>query len=86
MVEHLHHPGRVFDRLFDLLHCVDWLGIMTKRVLDKGKFSHWHYIRDLTHVCFYSRATFTYIAQRYRASLSFMGNDLILLQKGEFQV
>jgi len=81
VVEHLHHPARVFDRLFALLHCGGWLGIMTKLVLDKGKFSHWHYIRDLTHVCFYSRATFTYIAQRHRASLSFMSNDLILLQK-----
>ena len=82
VAEHLHHPGRVFDRLFALLHCGGWLGIMTKLVLDKGKFSHWHYIRDLTHVCFYSRVTFTYIAQRHRASLYFMSNDLILLQKG----
>jgi len=86
VVEHFHHPGRVFDRLFDLLRCGGWLGIMTKLVLDKDKFSHWHYIRDLTHICFYSRATFTHIAQRHRASLFFIGNDLILLQKGRFQV
>lgn len=81
VVEHLHHPGQVFNRLFGLLRCGGWLGVMTKLIVDKEKFLHWHYIRDLTHVCFYSRATFGYIAQRYYASLVFIGDDVILLQK-----
>lgn len=81
VVEHLHHPDRVFDTLFGQLNPGGWLGIMTKLIRDKASFSHWHYIRDLTHVCFYSRDTFTYIAQRYHTSLSFCGNDVILLQK-----
>lgn len=83
VVEHLHRPGRVFDRLFGLLRCGGWLGIMTKLVLDKASFSHWHYIRDLTHVGFYSRATFAHIARQYHTSLSFVGDDVILLQKGK---
>lgn len=62
------------------------LGIMTKRVLDKGKFSHWH-IFEIWHMSASTAGPPSpYIPQRYRASLSFMGNDLILLQKGEFQV
>lgn len=81
VVEHLHHPGQIFDRLFGLLRCGGWLGIMTKLILDRESFSRWHYIRDLTHVCFYSRATFAYIAQRYNTSLFFVGDDVILLQK-----
>lgn len=82
VVEHLHRPGRVFDRLFKLLRCGGWLGIMTKQVRDRDSFSRWHYIRDLTHVCFYSRPVFSYIAQRYNAALSFIGDDVILLRKG----
>lgn len=81
VVEHLHHPARVFENLFGLLRPGGWLGIMTKLALDRASFSQWHYIRDLTHVCFYSRATFSYIAQRYNASLDFIGNDVILMQK-----
>jgi len=67
--------------LFDLLIKGGWLGIMTKLIIDKNSFSQWHYIRDLTHVCFYSQATFKYIAGRYETSLTFIGNDVILLQK-----
>lgn len=81
VVEHLHDPGKEFDLLFDLLIRGGWIGIMTKLVIDKEKFSQWHYIRDLTHVCFYSQSTFKYIARRYEASLTFIGNDVILLQK-----
>ncbi len=84
VVEHLHNPGLVFDELFGMLHYGGWLGIMTKLVLDKESFSRWHYIRDLTHVCFYSRETFTYISQKYNTSLSFIGDDVMLLQKGIF--
>ena len=81
VVEHLHRPGRVFDRLFSLLRPKGWLGIMTKLVRDQAAFSRWHYIRDLTHVCFYSPATFTCIAQRHNASLTIIPDDVILLQK-----
>lgn len=81
VVEHLHHPGREFDLLFRLLRSGGRLGIMTKLVLDKQAFSRWHYIRDLTHVCFYSRDTFSYIAQKYNTSLRFVGDDVILLRK-----
>ncbi len=64
VVEHLHHPGQVFDRLFGLLRSGGWLGIMTKLILDKESCSPWHYIRDLPHVWFLRRATITYVAQR----------------------
>ena len=83
VVEHLHRPGQVFDRLFGLLRRGGWLGIMTKLIRDKAAFSRWHYIRDLTHVCFYHRQTFVYISQKYKAGLCFVDDDVILLQKGK---
>ena len=81
VVEHLHQPARGFEKLFSLMRCGGWLGIMTKLVRDKASFSNWHYIRDLTHVCFYSRTTFSYIAGKYNASLEFVGDDVMLMQK-----
>ena len=83
VVEHLRDPGREFKVLFGMLAPGGWLGIMTKQVIDRAAFSRWHYIRDLTHICFYSRPTFAYLARRFNAALHFSGDDVILLQKQE---
>jgi SAM-dependent methyltransferase len=81
VVEHLRQPAQEMVSLFKLLRPGGWLGIMTKLVSDKEAFSHWHYIRDLTHICFFSRATFEYIAKRFGANITFIGNDVILLRQ-----
>ncbi len=81
VVEHLHEPGRECDRLWGCLKPGGYLGIMTKRAGDRKAFATWHYIRDLTHVCFFSRATFVWLARRWSASVRFIGNDVVILQK-----
>ncbi len=81
VVEHLHDPNKDFAALFKILKRGGWLGIMTKLVIDEHAFSQWHYIRDMTHICFYSRSTFEYLAQRFNAELNFVANDVILLNK-----
>ncbi len=81
VVEHLGDPNRQWTTLFSLLKPDGWLGIMTKMVTDKRAFSRWHYIRDPTHICFYSRPTFLYLASRFAADLFFAEDDVILLQK-----
>lgn len=81
VVEHMHDPDKDFTALFKMLNQGGWLGIMTKLVIDQLAFSKWHYIQDPTHICFYSRSTFAYLAQRFNAELGFIGNDVILLNK-----
>lgn len=81
VVEHLRHPERVFGDLFGMLRPGGWLGIMTKMVIDREAFRNWHYIRDPTHICFYYRHTFEYLAQRFNAAVEFIGGDVILLRK-----
>ncbi len=80
VVEHLHTPGDEFNKLFSMLKSGGWLGIMTKLVKDRQAFSNWHYIRDLTHVCFFSKETFYYLAAHHNAELVFQGSDVILLR------
>ncbi len=80
VVEHLRDPDQVFNTLFGLLKPGGLLGIMTKLVTDKSAFSNWHYIRDLTHICFFHRKTFYYLARHFGAELNFSGKDVILLQ------
>ncbi len=81
VAEHLQDPQKEFTRLFNLLKPDGWLGLMTKLANDDQDFSQWHYIRDPTHICFYSRRTFEYLAEHFRAELTFFGNDVILLKK-----
>ncbi len=81
VVEHLHNPNKEFTTLFNMLKRGGWLGIMTKLVIDEHAFRNWHYIRDMTHICFYCRSTFEYIAERFDTELNFVANDVILFKK-----
>lgn len=81
VVEHMGNPDREFSRLFGMLKNGGWLGLMTKMVIDREAFSRWHYTHDRTHICFYSRGTFDYLARRFDAELTFIENDVILLRK-----
>jgi hypothetical protein len=81
VVEHLREPGMELDRLWSCLRPGGVLGIMTKRVLDQKAFSTWHYIRDLTHISFFSRPTFVWLAKQWNASLDFADRDVVILHK-----
>lgn len=81
VVEHLSSPGKEFRRLFTILKDCGTLGIMTKLVIDREAFARWHYIHDQTHICFYSRETFKYLAAEFNTELEFIGNDVILMRK-----
>lgn len=81
VVEHLRDPDQVFSTLFSLLKPGGWLAIMTKLVIDADAFATWHYIRDRTHICFFSHTTFAYLARRFQADLTYAAKDVILLNK-----
>jgi hypothetical protein len=81
VVEHFRNPEKEFVGLFNLLLPGGLLGIMTKMTRDIAAFATWHYIRDVTHISFYSRETFTYLGNAFGASVTFVGDDVILLQK-----
>lgn len=81
VVEHFRDPKREFDLLFDLLEPGGWLGIMTKLVIDAEAFAKWHYKNDLTHIAFYSRSTFYWLARRHGCEVEFIGKDVIILQR-----
>jgi len=80
VIEHLYEPDRVWATWLTLVKPGGWIGLMTKLVKDVDAFSKWHYKNDLTHVRFYSRQTFQYLAERDKLELEFIGNDVILLR------
>jgi len=81
VLEHLRRPGEVLDQLISILKPGGLLGLMTGMARDRPAFSRWHYIRDLTHVCFFSRATFNWIADRWALQIVFIDNRVVLLKK-----
>ena len=81
VIEHLFDPKKIWLQWLDLIKPGGWIGIMTKQVIDLEAFASWHYKYDPTHVIFFSRATFRYLAERDNLELEFIGNDVILLRK-----
>ncbi|MCG5499371.1 class I SAM-dependent methyltransferase [Ectothiorhodospira lacustris] len=79
--EHLADPAGVLEQLLILLKPGGWLGIMTKRALDRRRFARWHYTLDPTHVCFFSEQTFRWIAARTGTTLAVAGNDVVMFGK-----
>jgi 2-polyprenyl-3-methyl-5-hydroxy-6-metoxy-1,4-benzoquinol methylase len=86
VAEHLHRPGEVFRQLLRLIRPGGWLGLMTKLVTDAESFADWHYKRDPTHVCFFSRATFDWWANQAGCEVDFIGRDVVLLRKPHYCV
>lgn len=78
--EHLHRPAFELDRLFAALRPGGVPGVITGFAHDTAdEFAQWHYIRDPTHVCFFSRRTFASIATRWRAAARFPAHHIALL-------
>ena len=64
VVEHIHHPMQTFELFKELLKPEGILAVMTLfHQHDKDHFLNWHYIRDRSHVSFYTPKTMEVIAE-----------------------
>lgn len=81
VVEHLHRPGYELARLWGCLKPGGWLGVMTQLVIDREAFARWRYKEDATHVVFFSKATFRWLAADWGAELTFADRGVMLLRK-----
>ena len=81
VVEHLHDPIMELERLWVCLKHGGRLGIMTKLAPDQDAFSSWYYKNDLTHVCFFSEVTFKWLADQWKAEVTFADKDVVIFQK-----
>ncbi|MEM1307299.1 MAG: class I SAM-dependent methyltransferase [Pseudomonadota bacterium] len=79
--EHFYAPGAEFARLFTLIESGGWVGLMTCEREATRPFATWHYRADPTHVCFYSAATFAWIAEAHAAALERPRKDVALFRK-----
>lgn len=80
--EHLFNPGQVMAQLTKVLTKPgNVLGVMTQLLTDEVDFSTWWYRQDPTHVCFYSPATFAWIARTYGFKIAYSDTNVMILTK-----
>lgn len=80
-VEHFARPAEEFALMRDLVRAGGWLGVMTA-MTDGADFGSWHYRRDPTHVSFFSRETFRWIAERFAfGEVRFREGGVVLLRR-----
>ncbi len=78
--EHFYDPAFEFQRLRTLVKPNGILGIMTQ-MYDNLDFASWHYRKDPTHVVFYCKETFNWIASHLGWNeVSFIDKKTILLR------
>lgn len=81
VVEHLGAPWAELEKLWGMVRPGGVLALMTKLVLSRERFANWHYIRDPTHIIFFSVPTFEWLARKLGAVLEFPASDVIFLRK-----
>ncbi|MCW8877857.1 MAG: class I SAM-dependent methyltransferase [Kangiellaceae bacterium] len=81
VIEHVSKPALLLDTLDSMLLPGGILAVMTKRVLGPEAFNQWHYKNDPTHICFYSEATFNWIAHWMNWQLQVIDKDVVFFYK-----
>jgi len=77
--EHFYDPDKEFQTLSDLLNENGVMAVMTEKHDKAGSFSDWYYIKDPTHVFFYSSQTFQYIGEKYNLKVREISDRVTLL-------
>ena len=80
-VEHFHNPFYEFTRFNELLNDSGIIGIMTNFHSKENIFENWYYIKDPTHVVFYSKNTFLIIGKMFKWDCEFLNNNLVFFKK-----
>ncbi len=81
VIEHFHHPKEEFDKLDGLLRRGGLLEIVTGIYQENQKFQDWWYVRDSTHVAFYSEKSFQWIANHYKWDREYLEGNVIIFRK-----
>jgi SAM-dependent methyltransferase len=81
VVEHLRRPHASLERMWRCVKPGGYLGLMSKLVIDRAAFANWHYKNDATHICFFSRETFGWLAREWGTAPLFVGKEVTLFRK-----
>jgi SAM-dependent methyltransferase len=80
-VEHFYSPAAEFRQLNQMLVPGGLLAVMTGFHTDAVSFESWHYVRDPTHVVFYSDQTFRWLAGVHGWECEFPCQNVVIARK-----
>jgi 2-polyprenyl-3-methyl-5-hydroxy-6-metoxy-1,4-benzoquinol methylase len=80
-IEHFSRADLEWRRLLGMLVEGGHLAIMTQLCTPELDFASWYYKNDPTHICFYSLATFAWLAQRDKLELKFSNKSVVIFEK-----
>lgn len=80
-VEHFRNSPKNWAQLVGLVKKNGWLGVMTEFTDEVEEFSKWHYRWDPTHICFYSKQTFQWIAEHFNLEAKFPCRRVVIFRK-----
>ena len=80
-MEHFSNPKEEWELFLKLVKRGGWIGIMTQLYEREIDFSQWYYKNDPTHVSFYSKETFKWLAEEYNLRLLFGERSVVFFQR-----
>jgi len=81
VLEHVRKPRETLDTLWGCVRPGGLLGIMTKQFQNLNMFGKWAYKNDDTHIHFYSRQTFEWLKDYWRADVQYFEQDVVIFDK-----
>lgn len=82
VIEHLSNPLSELEKLVSILEKDGHLIIKTNLLNENINLNSWWYLRDSTHVCFYSYKTFLKVCELFSLEIIYCNDkDLIILKK-----
>ncbi len=83
VIEHIHEPMIVLQKLYRQLNPGGSVFIMTNMTDKITDFKGWRYKNDETHISFFSRKTFGFIAENLKCDVLFPNDGITILQKAD---
>jgi len=80
-IEHFADPCLEWRRLLGLLQTGGVLAIMTSLYDEQQSFAEWYYKNDPTHICFFSVATFSWLAKRFQLLTEYIDPTVVIMRK-----
>lgn len=77
--EHFFNPKEEIETIVSLLSPGGVLGVMTLRYDERTDFQDWHYMRDPTHIGFFSNKTFRWIEGVYSLELIYDDGERVII-------
>ncbi|MCF7904426.1 MAG: class I SAM-dependent methyltransferase [Candidatus Marinimicrobia bacterium] len=82
VAEHLHSAGETLDRIWSCINPGGIFGIMTGMRTRNIVFESWYYVRDPTHVIFFSPRTMEWLADHWKARIIYTKGNVTIYRKG----